>query len=662
MLPASAASDHWNFANVLNLVVNIAAIAFGILLASRQARNPIGWLFLAAGSLLAFNTFGTAYGLHALVVDPGSLPQARLLAFLGSWTGLIPLGVIPFLFLLFPTGHLLSGRWRPVAWFVGCAFVPATATIIIFSARAWRNPYNQPSSGGSNFPFLFVFILPIVTALLLSLVGLVVRFRRSAGDERLQLKWFVTAAILLVAAFIPGFFSSSSSPAPFVSVLQSLALVFLFSAIVLAVLKYRLYEIDVVINKTVVYGVLAAFFTAVYVAVVVGIGTAIGSKRNPLLTVLAAVVIALAFNPVRDRAKRFANRIVYGKRASPYEVLSEFSERVAGTYSVEDVLPKMAGILGEGTGARQARVWIRIGGELRPAASWGEPGGTEEPLPMPDGNLPSLEGVSKVVAVRHQDELLGALTVTKPPNEPLSAAEGKLLDDLAAQAGLVLRNVRLTEELRVKLEELRASRQRLVTAQDEARRRIERNIHDGAQQQLVALAVKQRLLEGLVSRNPVKASELIAQLQIDTADALENLRDLARGIYPPLLSDRGLVAALEAQARKASIPVAIRADGIGRYPQDAEAAVYFCALEALQNVAKYAHATQATVLLASVGGDLKFEVSDDGRGFDSTAIGYGTGLRGMADRLEALGGSLAVRSSPGKGTIVEGCIRITNLI
>jgi signal transduction histidine kinase len=652
-------SDQWTFSNVLNDMVNIAGITIGIVLASRRPDNRIGWLFLAAGFALGLSAFGTSYGLHALVADPGSLPAGRAFAWVGGWTGLIPVGMLAFLFLLFPTGHLRSPRWRPVAWFVGCAFALVTGALLVFSTLGWKDPYRQSSSGGSLLGFL-LFALPFVFALAASLAAVVVRFRGSVGDERLQLKWFATGAALVVPTFIASFFlssSSSASPPAAISVVQSLTFVFLFAAIGVAVMKYRLYEIDVVISKTVVYGVLAAFFTAVYVAVVVGIGTAIGSTHNPFLTLLAAAVIALAFNPVRDWAKRIANRIVYGKRASPYEVLSEFSERMAGTYSVEDVLPKMATLLGEGTGARQARVWLRVESELRPAASWGDAGGQEAPLPVQDGELPDIAGASMVVAVRHRDELLGALTVTKPTNEPLSAADGKLVDDLAAQAGLVLRNVRLTEELRARLEDLRASGQRLVTAQDEERRRIERNIHDGAQQQLVAITVRLKLMDSLIDSNPEKAHAALRDLQVQTSEALEDLRDLARGIYPPLLADQGLAAALSAQARKAAVRVSVDADGIGRYPPEVEAAAYFCCLEALQNVAKYAHATHTTVRLSTENGDLRFEVQDDGQGFDASAAGYGTGMRGMADRLEALGGSLAVRSSPGAGTTVEGRLR-----
>jgi signal transduction histidine kinase len=241
-----------------------------------------------------------------------------------------------------------------------------------------------------------------------------------------------------------------------------------------------------------------------------------------------------------------------------------------------------------------------------------------------------------------------------PPSEPLAPDRATLGTDLAAQAGLVLRNVRL-------IEELRASRQRLVKAQDEERRRIERNIHDGAQQQLVALAIKANLAETFVGRDEAKEREMLVQLKAEATDALENLRELARGIFPPLLADKGLAVALEAQANKSPIPVTIRSESIERYPREIEAAVYFCCLEALQNVAKYAGASNAGIALSDGGGSVTFEVTDDGHGFDTAITAYGTGLQGMADRLDSIGGSLKVKSSPGHGTSVTGTAPVTSL-
>ncbi len=226
-----------------------------------------------------------------------------------------------------------------------------------------------------------------------------------------------------------------------------------------------------------------------------------------------------------------------------------------------------------------------------------------------------------------------------------ASCAGQLVADVAAQAGLVPSNAEL-------IEELRASRQRLVTAQDEARRRLERNIHDGAQQDLVTLAVKLRLAAMAVPDGPVR--RILDELQADAADALGNLRDLARGVYPPLLAEQGLAAALQAQAVKSSLPVAVQARAVGRLPQDAEAAVYFCCLEALQNSTKHAGAGQARIWIRIQDGSLCFTVSDDGAGFDARRTPAGAGLRNMADRLAALGGRIEIRSAPGQGTAITG--------
>jgi signal transduction histidine kinase len=308
----------------------------------------------------------------------------------------------------------------------------------------------------------------------------------------------------------------------------------------------------------------------------------------------------------------------------------------------------MARILGEGTGAAGARVWLRVGGELRTEAGW--------PADLPGRDAVSLRGEEMpdlndeaLVEVRDRVELLGALSVSMPASDPMNPAKERLIRDLAAQAGLVLRNVRL-------IQDLRASRQRLVAAQDEQRRKLERDLHDGAQQQLVALAVQLKLARTMLERDPATVGGMLDSLQTSAADALADLRDLARGIYPQLLADRGLSAALEAQATKSSVPTTVRSDGVERYPREVEAAVYFTCLEALNNVAKYSGATAATVSLDQANGTLTFSVADDGVGFDPGQVEHGTGLQGMADRLDAIGGDVRVRSAPGEGTMVKGSV------
>jgi signal transduction histidine kinase len=396
------------------------------------------------------------------------------------------------------------------------------------------------------------------------------------------------------------------------------------------------------------------------VGIVVGVGTLIGAGGQPnlVLSIIATAIVAVAFQPVRERLQKVANRLVYGQRATPYEVLSQFSERVAESYAADDVLPRMAHVLADGTGAVRADVWLRSGPLLRQAATWPTEPGSPEPARIVDDALPQMPEADRAVEVRHQGELLGALTVTKRQGESLTPVEEKLLDDLAHQAGLVLKNVGLTSELLQRLEDLRASRQRLVAAQDEERRRLERNLHDGAQQNLVALKVKLGLAETFADKDPARARQLLGEIKSDADEALETLRDLARGIYPPLLADKGLVAALEVQARKATVPVEVSAKGIGRYPQDIEAAVYFCCLEGLQNVQKYAEASHVTLRLDHVDGALRFEVRDDGKGFDPASAKKGSGITNMSDRLDALGGRVQLESQPGAGATIEGSIPV----
>ncbi|MBV9101800.1 MAG: sensor histidine kinase [Candidatus Dormibacteraeota bacterium] len=427
-----------------------------------------------------------------------------------------------------------------------------------------------------------------------------------------------------------------------------------------AVFKYRLYDFDIIINRALVYGALAVVITAVYVGIAVGFGALVGSggKPNLGLSILATAIVSVGFQPLRARLQRVANRLVYGKRATPYEVLSAFSSRVSEAYAGHELLQRMATLLGEATGADAAEVWLRTGDHLRRDAVYPLSAAPRDVVALNGSAVLHIEGAAVVVPVQHNEELLGALTVTKRRSEELSVVERKLVDDLAHQAGLVLRNVGLTAELEARLEDLRASRQRLVTAQDDERRRLERNLHDGAQQHLVALKVKLGLAGMTARKDPEKASAAIEQLQADADEALETLRDLARGIYPPLLADKGLPAALQAQARKATLPVSIDADGVGRYPQDVEAAMYFCCLEALQNVQKYAKASQVVIRLRADGAALQAEVEDDGAGFDTGSVRRGAGLTNMEDRIDALGGSLQVESAPGKGTVLRASLPV----
>src|SRR6266536_2613583 len=649
--------------DVTQALVTLVFPTVGALIASNRPENAIGWILIGAGLIIeGAGYFLGQYAIYALATRPGSLPGGASAFSISNVWWAPALGLIAgYTILLFPHGHVPSPRWRWVAWTLGMSIGAITLSFLLvpgpiesgtslhpdnpFGIEGWKNVLQTVAAIG------ILVLLGIVVA---SAVALVQRLRRAQGDERQQLEWFVYAATLLALAFVVGLVLDAFGLETARAVLLGVAVFGIPIGAGIAILKYRLYDIDLVINRTVLFGILAAFVTVVYVAVVIGIGALIGSKSNVGLSVVATAIIALAFQPARNRARHLANRLVYGKRATPYEVLSDFSDRVAGTYAAEDVLPRMAQILGQGIGSRESQVWLRVGRELRAAAAWpieGSNGSTGLPL-AGDERLPDFPEADEVCPVMHQGELLGALVVTMPRGEAFTPVQRKLLEDLGLQAGLVLRNVRL-------IEELRASRQRLVAAQDEERRRLERNLHDGAQQQLVALAIKAKLAQAFVGRDDERVRDIIGEVQADAGETLESLRDLARGIYPPLLADQGLTAALQAQTRKAAIPVEVVANGLGRYPRDVEAAVYFCCLEALQNVAKYAGASRAVIRFEERDGALTFTVEDDGDGFDPQATPMGTGVQGMADRLDALSGRLEVRSELGRGTTVTGRLPLT---
>ena len=530
------------------------------------------------------------------------------------------MAVLACTLLLFPTGTLRSRRWRPV---VVANFLATGLLMIVFilaprpvalpapggNSLTYQNPFGVPAVGRaiSGTPINNFNSLTLLSVLFLGAgaLSLVLRYRAGGGELRRQINWVALTgavfALVQLVAIVAIVADHGKQPPITVAAYAASAFIGLLgfpAAITVGILKYRLYEIDVIINRAVVYGLVSAGLTAVYAGIVLGIGALAGQQGSPVLTIAAAVAVALLFQPVRQRARRVANRLVYGERATPYQVLSDFADHMAGQLDYDKAVDRMVTVLAGATGAIRAEAWIRVGAQLRPVTIWPEGSPRPGALGVPDGaDLPAFGAGTRAVAVRHGNELLGALTLEKPRSEPLTAAEDKLLHDLAAQAGLVFRNRRLTAELRASIEELRASRRRLVEAQDEERRKIERNLHDGAQQQLVALSIQLGLLEESAG-DAGSVRQLAPQLKSAVRAALDDLRDLARGIYPPLLAEQGLVAALASQVRKAPLPVCVEAAGVGRYPQDTESTVYFCALEALQNVAKYAGATQATVGLS----------------------------------------------------------------
>jgi signal transduction histidine kinase len=645
LILVGAASDTSLSTFVSDHATLVFALVFpftGALVASRHPRNAVGWLMIGAPLFSILSEATDAYARRALVISPGSWPAGDVASWISAWAWGPLLGMAALLLLVLPNGRAASRRWT---WLVYLAIAVTTLITVGFMAtwplRGVRLLGETESLPG--LPLLTKIATAagflIIPLFLAGVASIVFRFVRSRGEERQQLKWITFGALVVGGESAISLVSGGLSP-----IADAIAIVPLAVAIAIAILKYRLYDIDVVINKTLVYGAMAAFITAVYVAIVVGIGRAIGSDRNIALSILATALVAVAFQPVRERVQRLANRLVYGKRATPYEVLSEFSGGMSHAVATEELLPRMARIVAEGSGAARADVWLHVGSELVREATW-PAGNGQVRLVAPVGDDRTLSDSDAAIPVRHQGELLGVIGVKKSAGEAVTPAELKLLEDLGSQAGLVLRNVRL-------IEELRTSRQRLVTAQDEERRRLERDLHDGAQQRLVAISLALRMARGMMrpDANPDLGNRL-DQASEQLTLALSELREFARGIHPAILTERGLIPALRSLAERSTVPATVEATVTDRVPAAVEATAYFVVSEALANAAKYSEAALVTVQVGAADGELTVEVADDGiGGADPTR---GSGLRGLGDRVAAVDGTIEVHSPPGQGTTLR---------
>lgn len=635
----------------LPLILGFVSFAVvGSLIVSRHPRHPIGWLFSAIGIIAGLSLVSGEYVRYTLRTNPGSLPAPGAVEALSAlaWTG--GLGCILLTLLLVPTGRLPSRRWRPVAWMAVAGLFMINAREVFWpgpmeEASSVRNPLGIEGAESVLRAAETVGTILALIALIGALVSIVVRYRRSRGQERLQLKWFVFAIAFIVATlplsigldrFLPEWVNSLMFAAGIAAVPVGTGV---------AILRYRLYGIDLIINKTVVYGGLAAFITAVYAGIVVGIGALVGAgdKPNLGLSLAATAIVAVAFQPVRQRVERFANKLVYGERVTPYEAVTSFSHRMAESLSLDQVLPQMAEAAAKGVGGTRSRVRLFL------------PGGGEQVVHWPPDS--QADSFDRSLEVIHQAEVVGEISVAKAPGEQVNKSEEKLLTDLASQAGLAMRNLRLTGELQQKLLELQESRKRIVAAQDEERRRMERDIHDGAQQQLVSMAVKLGLAKNIVARDAQKASALLEEVKKTNDEAVETLRDLARGLFPQILTERGIGAALATHIGKMDLGAAVD-DQLGetRFDLEVEANVYFCMREALQNATKYAPGAPTLVTLRVANGELQFSVKDEGPGFDPSEAKAGSGLHNMRDRIETLGGTFEIRGGTGRGTEIRGTL------
>ena len=447
--------------------------------------------------------------------------------------------------------------------------------------------------------------------------------------------------------------------------------------------------------NTLAAGAFTVVLSAVYLIVVRGLGnapTGNGDRETLGLSMLTAALVAVSFGPARRRFVVTANRIVYGSRQAPDELIRAFSSKLTRSTPMEELLLQLAESLTRTMDLTRADIFTGSGEILERAAGVPDQGGTrsvtvtgkERPALVRaavSGNawievwLPSVaaaatagNGQLRAAPIRNAGELLGLLVVERAPSaEPFSEDDDRILGDLAREVGLALHNMHLDAalqdtlaELRVQAAELRESRARIVVSGDAERRRVERNLHDGAQQSLVALAIGLRLARDLLESDPEGAGRMLDELNGEVQNAVAELRELAHGIYPPLLADGGLAAALAAAAARSPLPVDVEVATESRFDQDTEAAVYFCCMEALQNSAKHAPDATVQVRVWCDDGTLFFSVRDNGPGFAPEATARGHGLVNMTDRLGAIGGTVRWASQPGAGVEVSGSVAVAS--
>jgi signal transduction histidine kinase len=605
----------------------------GALIAARQPRNPIGWLFLAGQLGTAIGLVSQAYAVQVLqdgVLGPplaGQLATVVASALGASWA----LSVLAAVFLLFPDGSLPSRRWRPVLWGLPVPQVAIILSTILVVPIDSITRADELSPLVSTVGVASAFVS--IGLLMLSLVALVQRLRRSRGEQRQQLRWLTAAAFALVAGFVLANLAGLGSGEARVWAVVPLFVAYVSVPVAagVAILRYRLYDIDLVINRAVVGAVVVIFVTVGYVTAVVLLGALVGGRVSEQYwaSVVATALVALAFQPLRRGVQRLGDRVVYGHRAAPYQALADLCRRLAQAISLEQVLPGVAEVSGRSIGAASATVRLAVAGGDDVVSHWP----TQPTLVGPASSKYSQQVWEGAVR-------LGEITVRMPAGRQVSGMDRKLLADIATQAGLGMRNAQLAAQLRVQVdqaraqtEELEASRLRLLAAQASQRQRLTRAVSAEVLPHLAQLRVG--LAQAAAATQPAGTSRFLDAAMETTNRALEALRYIARGVFPPLLARKGLTAALRQYAARADGRVALTISPparAARLPSHLEAVTYFCAVETVREL----------------GGSAVVELGQDDSRFTLTITAIDLsgrlpdGAQSVVDRVLASGGTVAI--------------------
>lgn len=626
-------------------ILTVIYAGLGVLVASRHPKNPIGWIFAVVALLTGLNALSIGVQNYGSIAAPGrALAGVELARWASTWIW-IPEGVLPmtFVLLLFPTGRLLTARWSIVAWPLALGLAALLAGVMFHPGPMpsldleGPNPYGFAGAAGLMNGLIQLGSLGVAVGLLGSMASLLVRFRRSAGVERAQLKWLAYALGLMVVGFILQAVITTLWPdVPAVEELSiamtSLMVLGIAAASSVAILRHRLYDIDIIINRTLVYGVLTGTVVGGYVIVVGGLGILLQSRSTVLISFVATGIVAILFQPLRDRLQRSVNRWMYGDRDDPYAVLARLGQRLEVVVAPDAVLPAIVETVAQALRLPYAAITLGRDDRAQPAASFGLPHG--EPLSFP---------------LVYQGEPQGRLLLSpRAQGEPFSPTEHRLLADIANQIGVAAHAVLLTEDLQ-------RSRERLVTAQEEERRRLRRDLHDGLGPALAAITLKLDAARNLLTEEPASVEPLLAQLKRETQDAIGDIRRLVYDLRPPALDELGLAGAIREHAARAQgngLRVAVEIPAVlPALPAAVEVAAYRIAQEALTNVIHHARAKACRVRL-DVGSELVLEVTDDGVGLPA-GLRAGVGLTSIRERASELGGRATIERMASGGTRVH---------
>jgi two-component system NarL family sensor kinase len=622
LIPPFARHPYWPF----NVGVAVGFSLAGFAIVRRQPANLIGWMFLAGAVGNGLAGAGASYAAYDLLVRQGSLPGADLAAGFVFWAWLPIPASIAFTLALFPDGRSLTPRWRPVIYFLGAGFVlwalgVATTTFAAASPPLWAQGLHNPVELPFGPQLAQVGNLVVLAGVAAAAASMLLRFRRSRGEERQQLKWLALAVVPLLATFVS-----------FGNVwVSAIAVAIFVLPISLAILKYRLYDLDLVVNRALVYAALSAIVVGVYVAVAGAAGLLASGQRPNLVSVLATLAAVLLVLPLRQRMQRLVDQLLYGRRRQPLSVVSALARRLEAAGRPDELLHGVV---------------IELADALRLA-------GLE--VRLADGQIVASQGQTDPGAARialiYQGFTIGELAATARRGEDLSPRDTRFLQDLAPQVAVALHALQLALDLQ-------RSRERLVFVQEEERRRIRRDLHDGLGPMLTAVAFQADAARNLIERDPGAATRLLKEMRTEVSSAISEIRRLVYGLRPPALDDVGLVEALRqhaggfAEARQdGSLAVEIDApDEVDDLPAAVEVAAYRIAAEAINNAVRHANASRCRVRL-SAGESLEVEVVDDGSGWPDGARA-GVGLASMRERAEELGGTLVVSTDRGGGSRV----------